>query len=155
MKMISTCMKQNVISLTNDAEIVAALRLCQKYHIGTLPIVDRAGRLVGAVRMRDLISLGMPDFMRFIENIDFIHNFGALEAYLPGKDVLSIPITKVMSEAVSVEVTTGLLRAAALMHKHQLNDIPVVDANNRLVGIASHVDIGVALLDIWLSKAEE
>jgi IMP dehydrogenase len=148
-------MKQNVISLTDDAEIVDALRLCKQYHIGTLPIVDREGRLVGSVRMKDLISLGMPDFMRFIENIDFIHSFGAMEAYFPGKEVLSIPITKVMTEAVSVQATTGLLRAAALLHKHQLNDIPVVDDQNRLVGLASHVDIGVALLDIWLSKAQE
>jgi CBS-domain-containing membrane protein len=55
-----------------------------------------------------------------------------------------------MNEAVSVEESSGLLRASALLYKNQLMDIPVVDDQHRLVGIASRVDIGVALLKDWV-----
>jgi CBS domain-containing protein len=54
-----------------------------------------------------------------------------------------------MSSPVSVEETTGLLCALALLHKHQVSDLPVVDAENRLLGIASQVDIGTALMSTW------
>jgi CBS domain-containing protein len=54
-----------------------------------------------------------------------------------------------MRPAVSVPEETGLLRAYALMLQHKLHDIPVVSRANELVGVASRVDIGVAILSTW------
>ena len=50
-----------------------------------------------------------------------------------------------------MEETAGLLRASALFVKNNLMDLPVVDGNHHLVGIASRVDIGVSLLEDWIS----
>jgi len=41
------------------------------------------------------------------------------------------------------------LRAAALLHLRDLRDLPVVNAENTLVGLVSHVDLGVALMSDW------
>ena len=45
--------------------------------------------------------------------------------------------------------TCGLSRAFALLHHHNLTDLPVVDVENCLVGIASRVDVGTAMLKNW------
>jgi CBS domain-containing protein len=54
-----------------------------------------------------------------------------------------------MRDPVSVDQTCGLLRAFATMIKHEIRDLPVVNAAGALVGIASRVDIAVAFLTPW------
>ena len=58
-------------------------------------------------------------------------------------------VSEVMEPPVCVEDTCGLTRAFALLHHYKLTDLPVVDAENCLVGIASRVDVGTALLKKW------
>ena len=53
------------------------------------------------------------------------------------------------STGKSVEQTCGLLRAFAIMSKHGIRDLPVVNKPGALVGIASLVDIAVKFLATW------
>jgi CBS domain-containing protein len=41
------------------------------------------------------------------------------------------------------------------MKKHDLYDLPVVNNNNQLVGLASRVDVGTALLSRWHDDVKE
>lgn len=152
MKTVSQSMKRNVHSIGTRATIRDAIALIVRHHIGTIPVVDGGGLLVGTLRLADLIGLGMPDFLQFLDHIEFIHTFGAMEIQHPDAEVLSKPVTEIMNEAVSVEESAGLLRASALLYKNQLMDLPVVDHQHRLVGIASRVDIGAALLKDWIEN---
>jgi CBS-domain-containing membrane protein len=149
---IGSCMKQNVVSSVQNINVQTAVQILIHNRIGTLPIVDEATHLIGIVRMRDLIKLAMPDFVNLVENLDFVHDFGAVEHLLPGPEILNLPIKKIMGEPIAVEETAGLLRAVALMQEHKMNDLPVVDHEKHLVGIASYVDIGVALMSAWSSS---
>jgi len=54
-----------------------------------------------------------------------------------------------MGPAISVPEDTGLLRTYALLLQHNLHDMPVVEADGKLAGIASRVDIGIAILSNW------
>lgn len=146
---VGDCMKQNVVSINDNDSIMSAVRVVIDYHIGTLPVVDDQKKLVGLVQLSDLLDLTMPDFIDLIDNLDFIHNFGALEAQKPDTEILNQPVSKILGEAVSVSMTAGLLRAAAILHEHHLRDLPVVDQDGHLVGIASYVDIGTALISHW------
>jgi len=146
---VGDCMKQNVVSINVNDIIINAIRVTIDYHIGTLPVVDNQNKLVGLIQLSDLLDLAMPDFINLIDNIDFIHNFGVLEGQKPAAEVLNQPVSNILGEAVSVVMTAGLLRAAAILHEHHLRDLPVVDQDGRLVGIASHVDIGTALMSHW------
>jgi CBS domain-containing protein len=151
---ISDCMKHNVISITASASIGQAAALLAVRRIGTLPVVDGTGRLVGLLTLRDLLTLVMPDFVRLMEDFDFVHDFGAVEARQPSPETLSRPVQEVMQPPISVDKTCGLLRAAALLRHHDLLDLPVVTPDGRLVGIASRVDIGAALLASWRTTPE-
>ena len=146
---ISACMKRNVISIWETATIREAAAVFAKDHVGLLPIVDEQNKLVGVIGLRDLISLELPDFIRFVSDVDFVHDFGAVETTRPKPEVLDQSIKILMKPAITVHEDSGLLRTYALMLQHQLHDIPVVSNDDQLVGMASRVDIGTAIVSTW------
>jgi len=152
---IADCMKRDVVSITASASIGQAAARFAARHIGMLPVVDASGRLVGILQLRDLLALVMPDFVQLIEDFDFVHDFGVVETWQPLPETLARPVREVMQPPVSVDAACGLLRAFATLRKHDLHDLPVVDASGRLAGIASRVDIGAALLAGWRSTEVE
>ncbi len=149
--MIKTCMKQNVISIPVTATIREAAALVVKHHIGLLPVIDPNGKPVGIVRLSDLLSLELPDFFDLLPDLDFVHDFGAVETSRPSAEELDRPITHLIQPGIFVEESCGLVRAFALMIKHHLYDLPVISNGGVLVGIASRVDIGAAILYNWQS----
>ena len=146
---ISDCMKRNVVSIPSTASIREAAALIAKKHIGLLPIVDDANKLIGVVGMRDLLNLELPDFVRLIDDFDFVHDFGAVETTHPPAETLNKPVTSLMREAETVKEDCGLLRAYALMLQYNLHDMPVLSNDGKLMGIASRVDIGTTILSAW------
>jgi len=147
--MIKNCMKRDVISVHATATIREAAALVVAHHIGQLPLVDDHNRLIGIVDIQDLLSLELPDFYKLLPDVDFVHDFGAVETTRPSPEILDRPIRTLARPATSVIESCGLLRAYAIMLKHELHDLPVVSENGVLVGIASRVDIGTAILSLW------
>lgn len=146
---VKSCMKRNVVSVHAGTSIREAAALLVKMHVGTLPIVDDDEKPVGVIGMRDLLTLELPDFVTFLADVDFVHDFGAVEETHPPARTLNKAVKTLMKPAIIVKEDCGLLRAYALMLQHNLHDTPVVDKDGKLVGIASRVDIGAAILSSW------
>ena len=147
---IQTCMKRNVFFISDQSTLRQAAVQFIEHHIGLLPVVDGEGKPVGAIRLADLLSLELPDFFNLLSDLDFVHDFGVLENRHPDPSLLDHPVTVLMQPVTLVEETCGLLRAYSLMLKHNLHDLPIVSSDGMLVGIASRVDIGTAILSGWL-----
>lgn len=144
--MISKCMKREVITVAPTDTVAHAATVIAEKRVGTLPVVADRGLLIGIVRLQDILKIFMPDFVALLDNIDFVNDFGALE-YLRPRDIpaaAQMTMRELMSPPISVKSSCGLLRSFAVMNKHQLQDLPVVDEVGRLVGIASRVDIAAA-----------
>ncbi len=150
---ISKYMKRHVVSIPENSTIREAASLFVKHHIGLLPVVDENKKLIGVVGLRDMLSLELPDFISFVMDVDFVHDFGAVETTRPPAKTLDQSVKTLMSPTISVREDTGLLRVYALMLQHHLHDMPVVSKDEKLVGVASRVDIGTAILSSW-SKVE-
>jgi CBS domain-containing protein len=142
-------MKRNVISIPADATIARAAGIFVKHHVGVLPVVDDQGKPIGIIRLSDLLSLELPDFVKLVVDVNFVHDFGAVETTRPDPELLNSPVTTLMQSVITIDEDDGLLRAYALMLQHQLSDIPVVNKIGGLVGIVSRVDIGTAVLSNW------
>jgi CBS domain-containing protein len=146
---VNRCMKKTVITIPVSATVGDAANIFCANHVGTLPVVDEQGRLVGILLLRDLIHLIMPAFVDLIEDIDYVGDFGAMEDYDPAGEDLMRPISEVMEEPTCVRENSGLVRAFSFIDKHQLLDLPVVNQSGQLVGLASRVDMGRELLNNW------
>lgn len=146
---ISQYMKRNVVSIHVTAKVREAAAIFVKKHIGLLPVVDDDDKPIGIVSLRDLLSLELPDFVSFIADVDFVHDFGAVETTRPPAKTLDKSVKSLIKPAITVDEEDGLLRAYALMLQHDLHDILVVSKEGKLSGIASRVDIGTAILSSW------
>ncbi len=146
---VSSCMKKHVVSILVTATIREAAAVIVSKHIGLLPVVDKNDKPVGVIGLRDLLTLELPDFVSFMADVDFVHDFGAVETTRPSARTLDKSVKSLMKPAVSVEEDCGLLRAYALMLQHNLHDMLVVSKDGKLMGVASRVDIGVAVLSAW------
>jgi CBS-domain-containing membrane protein len=139
-------MKREVVTVTASTTVQEAAGVVVEQRVGTLPVVDEEGVLTSVVRLEDLLGVFMPDFVALLDDIDFVHHFGAMEEVHPQTILQAAQLTMsdLAATPVSVEENCGLMHALVTMVKHQLQDLPVVDKVGRLVGIASRVDIARA-----------
>src|SRR4030042_3648050 len=115
---ISKYMKRNVIAIPAQAAIRDAAQVFGKQHVGRLPVIDKDGRPVGVVSLQDMLTPGLPDFVNFVADVDFVHDFGAVETTRPSAAALARSIKKLMKPPFTVPQDCGLLRAYALMIQH-------------------------------------
>lgn len=103
------------LTLNEDAFVRDALALMKENKIGGIPVVDADGILRGIVTNRDL---------RFEKNI---HR----------------PISEVMTSENIVTTTDGtdLSVAEGILQENKIEKLPVVDANNKLIGLITYRDI--------------
>lgn len=101
--------------LSPNHQISDALALMARYRISGVPIVDKDRKLVGILTNRDLV---------FEENHDQ-------------------PIGNVMTKEnlVTGSVNTTLEQAKAILHKHRIEKLPLVDENYVLKGLITIKDI--------------
>jgi IMP dehydrogenase len=103
------------VTLRPEDSIADALALMERYRISGVPIVDEEGRLVGILTNRDL---------RFRDDAD-------------------VPVSALMtsSDLVTAPVGTTLEEAQAMLGRHRIEKLPVVDADGRLKGLITVKDI--------------
>lgn len=140
---VGDSMKRHVVTVTASTTVQEAVRIVVEGRVGTLPVVDEEGLLTGVVRLADLLGVFTPDFLALLDDIDFVHDFGAMEQVHPETilQARELTMSDLAGTLVAVEENCGLLHALVTMVKHQLQDLPIVDEQGRLVGIASRVDI--------------
>ncbi|MBI4953209.1 MAG: CBS domain-containing protein [Myxococcales bacterium] len=120
-------MSRAPVAVHEDTRLGAALGIMCEQGIRHLPVVDADKRLVGLVSDRDLrVAVGDP-----------------LEALRRGSATLAHrTVGEVMSHAptrVGVDATVDALAVALL--DERVGAVPVVDDDERLVGIVSYVDV--------------
>jgi len=151
---IGSVMKREVIWINVNATVQEAIDLMIEKRASLLPLLDEDRKLQGILNLRDILNLAWPTFIEMFEDFDFVHDFGTLETSRMSEQFRSKPVTEFMQLPTSVTEKCGLLRAAAVMRQHRLRDIPVVDAESRLVGLASWVDVGIGFLSEWRSSED-
>ena len=72
-------MKREVVSIGPDATLREVAAAIIEKRVGTLPVVDDEGMLVGTVSVTDIVNMFLPDFVAVMDEIDFVHDYGDLE----------------------------------------------------------------------------
>ena len=108
-------------SVTPQTPVTEVARLMEDDDVGSIPIVE-GERLVGIVTDRDIV----------------------VRAVAQGKDPRGMPAAEVASrELVTIDPDDDLSEALTLMAQHQVRRLPVVDEDERLVGVLSQADVAV------------
>lgn len=108
-------MISNPITIRKGATVGDALALMAEYKIGGIPVVDEGGYLVGIVTNRDLRF--QRDFEKEIDGV----------------------MTK--ENLITTSRSTDLEAAADILQQYKIEKLPVVDKDNKLVGLLTYKDI--------------
>ena len=103
------------VTIKRGSTVADALNMMKEYHIGGIPVVDEDRKLVGIVTNRDLRFEQNP--MRLIDDV----------------------MTK--ENLIVTNQSTNLDEAAQILQQHKIEKLPVVDNDNRLVGLVTYKDI--------------
>ena len=108
-------MISNPVTIRKGSTVGNAMALMAEYKIGGIPVVDEGGYLVGIVTNRDL---------RFQREMD--------------KQIDEV-MTK--ENLITTSRSTNLETAADILQQYKIEKLPVVDKDNKLVGLLTYKDI--------------
>lgn len=103
------------ITLRKEAVVKDALNIMAEHSIGGIPVVDAGHHLVGIVTNRDL---------RFERNLE-----KPISEAMTSKGLITT------SEFIDFEI------AADILQKHRIEKLPVVNKDNKLIGLITYKDI--------------
>jgi CBS domain-containing protein len=141
--LVKDFMITQVITAKAEASIKDVMALFVEKKIGGVPIVDIDGKLSGIVTDGDIL--------RSIKPIDpRIQNYFSFSLYFEGQDlenrlknmadkeIMEIAKTK---QIVTVTPEDNMQKVVQLLSKHHFKKLPVVDVENRVVGVVSRGDV--------------
>ncbi|MBI3312969.1 MAG: diguanylate cyclase [Candidatus Omnitrophica bacterium] len=118
-KSIGTVMVKKVIAVTPETSVQECAKKLAAHKIGCVAVL-RDGRLVGIVSERDI----------------------AVQIGAKGKNPSQTKVNDIMTaKVVTARVDDSLAKVAGMMHKMHIRHIPVVDNDNRPIGILSMRDL--------------
>lgn len=137
-------MVKNVIYIKKEDRLDEIIQVLMQNHVSGVPVIDKDNYLVGMVTEKDLVTnekgLNISSYMEFMASILFIDgkllsNVNKEKiASLTAEDVMSTPVYAVPLEATIEEIVS-------LMMNRHINRIPVIDEENKLVGIIGRNDL--------------
>ena len=105
----------NPVTVSKEDTLIDVEKICRRYHISGLPVVDSDRHLVGMITRRDIKYL----------NID------------------STKVEAVMTKdnLITAQVGTSLEEAKMILWKNRIEKLPIVDNQYKLVGLITSKDI--------------
>jgi CBS domain-containing protein len=123
--------------VSTTSTVGQALRLLRELDVRHLPVINEGRELVGMVSDRDFRGLPLANVIS------------------EGGVSLEEPISEMMSsDVISVGTDASLDEIIELMLEFKVGALPVVDADDLLVGIVSYIDI-LRFFQKWLEHGKE
>lgn len=142
--LVKEIMTEAVIAVQPDTPVFEVARLFREKAISGMPVVDAEGKVVGIITEVDLIARhARPHFPDYVQFLDSIFYFGSTRRYRESmRHILATKAGELMSTpARTVSPEMDVQDLATYMVEHRVNPVPVVDDEDRLVGIVSHTDL--------------
>ena len=107
--------------VTPDTTLNQVAELMEAENVGSIPVLE-GEQVTGVITDRDIV----------------------VRAVAKGKDPRGMPVREIASgDLVTVNADHDLSDALELMTAHQVRRLPVVDEENRLVGIVAQADVAM------------
>ncbi len=122
MKKCEEVMTKNPVCCVPSDNVAKVAEMMKHENIGPIPVIEneQTRKLVGIVTDRDL----------------------AMKIVAEGRDARSTKVDVVMTQkVVTCHADDDLQKALDTMSEHQLRRIPIVDKDNRILGIISQADV--------------
>ncbi|MBI1295262.1 CBS domain-containing protein [bacterium] len=126
---VRDCMSSPAVTITPDTPFQVALKAMHDHKFRRLPVVDKNGRLAGIVSERDLLHASpSPASSLSVWEMNYL--------------LAKLTVQQIMTRAIIItSPDTPIEHAASLMVANKIGGLPVVDENDRVVGMITETDI--------------
>jgi CBS domain-containing protein len=147
---VGDIMSTDVVTVHPETDVETLLRLMRRHELQGVPVVDEATRVVGIVTESDLVireedaDLHLPHHIDLFGGVIFLEPFKHYEERL--RRAFAATVSDMMTpDPLTVGPDDSVHDAARLIAERHHNRLPVVDAEGKLLGIVTRVDVLEAL----------
>ena len=134
--LIKDWMSTSPVTAKPSISIIKAAKLMKENGFRRLPVVDDDGTLIGIVSDRD-IKEASPSKATTLD----MHELYYLLSEVKAADIMT-------KEVITVTPEDTVEKAAVLMMRHTVGGLPVVDQDNKVIGVITDSDIFKVLVSI-------
>lgn len=143
-KTVADAMSRDPIVVRPETPLNEAIQILAERRISGLPVVDDTDQLVGIISETDLMwqetGVTPPAYIMFLDSVIYLKNPADYERDL--HKALGQTVGEVMSrEPITVSPDKPLREAAQIMHDRSVHRLPVLDSQEKVIGILTRGDI--------------
>lgn len=143
-KTVADAMSRDPILARPEMPLNEAIKILAERRISGLPVVDDAGKLVGVISETDLMwqetGVTPPAYIMVLDSVIYLENPARYERDL--HKALGQTVGEVMSPTpITITPDKPLKEAARLMHERSIHRLPVLDADDNVIGILTRGDV--------------
>jgi len=133
-------MTKDLTAVEKDIPVRELIFILNNAEMPNVPVVDEDGKLIGFISEKDLIRAALPGYFEMLHSTSFIPDMNQLSRKLT--QIADEPIDKfIQTTVMSVTEDDDDLQAADLIIRKGVKNVPVVDADGRLVGRVRRIDL--------------
>ena len=146
---VSDVMTQDIIAVKRSTTLRELIKLFCKFHSFPLvPVIDKNNLLIGVVSFKNLIETFRTTSHDIIKTIPFIDD--------DHRDIFDVDIPPEIGELcivddfmqakfIAINKDSSIDEAYRIMFLHQCEKLPVVDSDQKIVGMIGEFDILLAI----------
>lgn len=135
--LVKDVMTRTVIAIKEDSDINEAARVFSEGNVSGLPVVDNENSVIGVITEADILSAaGMGKGYTFKDLLRHILGEPTRKKK-KGDKVKGIMTTP----AITTKPDADIREVAGILDEKKIKRLPVIDDENRLIGIISRADI--------------
>lgn len=149
-KTVADIMETEPLTVSPGDDVRTVIEKLREHELPGLPVVEDDGKVVGIVSDDDLVleeeqaSLHLPHFLDIMGGVVFLEPLSGFENKL--RKAFAAKVEDMMTaKVVTVGAADSVHDAAQKITDYGHNRLPVVDADGKLVGIVTRLDILRAL----------
>ncbi|SHH45928.1 CBS domain-containing protein [Thermosipho atlanticus DSM 15807] len=131
---------RDITAILEDETVSRVLKILSRQKVTGVPVVNEDYKVVGFISENDIIRAALPSYFSLLQSASFIPDLNQFVRNL--KKISNKPVSGIMTKpAIVIKESTPLLHAADLMIRHSLKILPVVDDEERLIGVITRMKI--------------
>jgi len=142
---VKDVMTKNVISVYPETTVLQAHETISSHRFSGLPVVDNGDHVIGIITQQDLLSRGsgihLPTLQKFFAELP-VYKKDSKEFKKEIYELSRLTVKQIMNpDPLTISQNASLQEMVDMFREHsKINPIPVVDKDNKLVGIISRSD---------------
>lgn len=143
-KTVADIMTPSPVMVKPETPLKEAIAILAEKQFSGLPVVDDDNKLVGVISETDLMwqetGVEPPPYIMILDSVIYLQNLSRYEKEI--HKALGQTVGEVMTnKPITIKSDDTVKRAAQVLHEKKISRLPVVDADDNVVGILTQGDI--------------